>query len=144
MQFDVSDLQPGDEIDAFTCSQYIDIGQSDRDYPMHLLTLAKQIESDLWRIGRQFTVRCQANAIRVLTHSEAAEYNESTFEQGKRKMRLAHRRGLAVDTSSFDEQSKIDHLERLAKQGRVLSFMRQRSTLTLDPVIKQTPKQITP
>jgi hypothetical protein len=139
MKYDVTELHPGDEIAVEDCESLIESKQTDRNYPMLLVGLAKSIEASLWRIGRQYTVRCQGNGIRILTHIEAAEYGEATYESGKRKMRLAHRRGMAVDTSAFPEDVRKKHVENLAKQGRQLSALRQRASLELEATKKTTP-----
>ncbi len=139
IQYDVTDIQLGDCIDANECERLLEMSSQHKDYAMQLMTLAKQIEHSLWRVGKQFTVCTQNGSIRVLTHAEAIEYNESTFESGKRKMRLAHRRGVAVDTSSLTDELRKRHCDNLAKQGRILSAMRQRANLELTPTIKSTP-----
>lgn len=139
MNYDVTELHPGDEISTEDCESLVESKSTDRNYPMLLVGLAKSIEASLWRIGRRYTVRCQGNGIRVLTHIEAAEYGEATYEAGKRKMRLAHRRGMAVDTSAFPEDIRQKHNENLVKQGRQLSAMRQRAKIELEPTKKTIP-----
>ncbi len=139
--FEVNELAPGDDITAEQCEKLIGLTVTHHYYPMHLLNLAKQIEADLWRIGRKYTVQCKDYAIRVLTHAEAKTYNESVWESGKRKMRLSHRRAAAIDTSSFTDEMRREHYENLSKQGKILSSLRRRHDITLEPTIKTTPKR---
>lgn len=139
MEYDFQQLNPGDEILQSDCEQMIELAASHRDYSMRLVSLCKEAEANLWRIGKCYTLRCVNNGIRVLTHAEASQYGDELFEHGKRKMRLAHKRKIAVDTSGFNEQQRRDHFEGIAKQSRMISFMRKRTAIKLDAVIKTTP-----
>lgn len=139
IEYDVTDLQQGDCIDVNECERLLEISNQHKDYAMAVMTLAKQIEYNLWRTGRQFTVCTTGGSIRVLTNAEAIEYNEATFEAGKRKMRLANRRSIAIDTSGLTDALRVQHSDNLAKQGRILSAMRQRPVMILEPTEKNTP-----
>lgn len=141
MEFDVTDLQPGDTVSVEECQKITELHVNHREYPLRLVMLAKMIEDSLWRIGRQLTVRCQHNTVCVLTHAEAIEYNQSTFDSGRKKMRLAHKRALAVDVSALSESLRGEHFENLTKQGAMLSAMRQRPKLDVEAFVSNMPKR---
>lgn len=139
MQFDVSDLAMGDEISVTECEELTQLNRKDRRYSMALVGVAKAIEAALWKSGREWTVCCKEDGIRILTHVEAVAYNASTFEQGKRKMRLAHRRASEIDIEKLPDDVRKEHQANLISQGRMISFMRQRQPLVLEGVKKITP-----
>lgn len=141
MQVDVTDLTLGDTIDVAECEKLLECKSDSRDYPFMVMTLAKSIETELWRIGKQWTVCTVGGSVRVLTHAEAIAYNESTFDAGKRKMRLAHRRAMAIDVGGLTDELRSRHCDNLTKQGRMISAMRVRGPMKLDAVVKVTPSR---
>lgn len=142
MVFDLTGLRAGDVVSVETIEASMGVDRNHRDYPMQQMILSKEIEKTLWNVGKNLTVRCVGLQIKVLTQEESVEYNESIFESGKRKMRLAHKRASAIDVSGFTEDQRRDHFERLGKQGVVLAAMRKRITLTLDATERSTPSMI--
>ncbi len=140
MEYDVTDLLAGDAIECKECEEITECSFGSTKYSMRLMVLAKAIERNLWRLGRKLTVSCQKGFIQVLTPTEAIEYNNKIYDSGKRKMRLAHRRSIAIDTSTLADDVRREHNDNLAKQSRQLQSLRLR-VLEVEPVKKITPSR---
>jgi hypothetical protein len=138
---DVTDLMQGDTIDVAECETITEVNSSHKLYPFALMQLAKLVETELWRIGKQWTVCTSGGSIRILTHAEAIEYNAATFESGKRKMRLAHKRSMAIDASGLTDDLRLQLADQISKQGRMLTAMRQKKPIEVEAVKKITPRR---
>lgn len=128
-KIDISDLQRGDVIETATCEGLIGESFGTLEFAKRQLYLCKQIEAELWKIGRQITCIIRGGEIRLLTDIESSEYNQGLYESGKRKIRLAHRRALAVDMSKLSDDKRKNHLEAVCKMASVISGFRYRKPL---------------
>jgi hypothetical protein len=140
LTIEVSQLMQGDTIDVAECESITEVTSESKQYPFALMQLAKQIETELWLLGKQWTVCTTGGSVRILTNAEAIAYNAATFDAGRRKMRLAHKRSIAIDASSLTDELRQQLMENIARQGRMLSAMRT----TKQPIEVQAVKKITP
>jgi len=119
---DAEALQPGDVIEPDEVERLIGINrESDpMGYQLGLLQLQNVVTRLLHKLGKIYTVTCDAKQINVLTHSEASRYNSGRFGSAMASMRRCHKRLVAVDVSKLEAIERESHDRAIVKQSRVL------------------------
>lgn len=140
-----SELRKGDYIIPEVVEAEVRCPRDEPRYRLESLKLAQEI-SRYFECERDevVTVRIEQGGIRILTDSEASDYNHASFESGVLKMRRSHRRNLGVDVSNLEESEVRDHRRVLTSQAAQLSAVGEarRHYPSLVPVRRQTPTMI--
>ena len=63
--------------------------------------------------------------IRILTDSEASEYNHKLFRQGLQRARVRNGKLLQVDTAPLSIEEQRKHTSRVLGEGAILSAIKQ-------------------
>jgi len=138
---DINSLDLGDTVSIGRCEQILELPYGTIEFAQNQMFLCKWIERELWKAGKQFTVAIKASEIKILTHEESSSYASLTYETGKRKVRLSHRRACAVDLNELTTDRREYHLRLINKMGFVISSMRRHVMPDVTPVERTTPKR---
>jgi len=115
--------------------------QGTPEYSFALLNLRTQIEISLIAAGRTpLTIKCEKDCLRILTDTEAAEYNAKMFNQ--LQMRAAKRFALqiAVDVGSLTTEQRTAHERNCLVNGKILQAVGNvRKQFKLQPYTRKTP-----
>jgi len=124
---DYSTLVPGDIIPQEQCEVIFGFTmKSDlAKYSLCLLNLKGQVEKELRKVGRIYTVTTQKGRINVLTHQQASQYNRRMFVAKKKSMRKANHRLAFVDISVLSHEERKEHEKQLIRQGREIMALNQ-------------------
>lgn len=95
------------------------------EFKMKATAFAKALERQLRQDGPHRTVRVLSDGVHVLTNTAASVFNESFYESGYRRMRLAHRRLRAVDVARLPEEMRDDHRRTKDIQAIVLDTIKR-------------------
>lgn len=137
---DIDSLQKGDFIPSEVIEQVRDVTVGTQAFAFELMRLRTEIEASfLKRTGKRATVKSEGNGLRVLTDSEATEYNAGMVEQGRRRIFTSHARNVDVDENQLTSGEKKEHTRRveissaytqaLSKESKKLGLMpHKRST----------------
>lgn len=88
-------------------------------YRLRLLTIREAI----WKERKMF-VRCEGFALRILKDSEAVYYKSKRFDQGYRTQKRAFDRGLHIDESQLDSETREAYRKSNNQQSRLLEAMK--------------------
>lgn len=72
----------------------------------------------------KFFVRCEGFALRILKDSEAVYYKTKRFQQGYRTQKKAYDRGLHIDESQLDKETREAYRRSNNQQSRLLEAAR--------------------
>lgn len=116
-----SALEKGDyiSIDVIRKITGLDPYENTDLYRLRLLTIREAI----WK-ERKIFVRCEGYALRLLKDSEAVYYKTKRFQQGYRTQKKAYDRGLHIDESQLDEETRESYRRSNNQQSRLLDVMR--------------------
>lgn len=120
---DFDALKKGDYIPPERIEEIFQIKLEDdiKAFHLKLLGLKEQIEDRLWARGETATIKIEKDGVRILLDSEAADYNEESFNQALRKAGKAHHRNLHVNVGLLEDEKQLKQHERtLEVQGLVL------------------------
>lgn len=137
---DLSKLTPGVHWSVAELEQITGVERNSRDYSFRVLQFRNLLEQALKRIAKNYTFAVIKDELRILTPSEASDYNASAFDNGMKQMRRSQRRLLAVDASKLTQDQKSDHEKRIGRQSMLLSLLRQKSTPATSPAPNVLPK----
>lgn len=84
-------------------------------YRLRLLSIREAI----WK-ERKIFVRCEGYALRLLKDSEAVYYKTKRFQQGYRTQKKAYDRGLHIDESQLDKETREAYRRSNNQQSRLL------------------------
>lgn len=122
---DLSTLSKGDTLTAEQLEDAFGCARTDREYRFKLMALGLQIEEE-FADGREetVTVTYPDDGIRILTDSEAVDYNPRMFRNGLRRAGKAHKRLAGVDRSQLNELEKARAEHELLVQNRLLQALK--------------------
>jgi len=107
---------------------------------LRLLGLKQQVERELHDRGMPVTITTSKKCLRILTDSEALEYNPHHFGRHHRGMTRSHSRTMRIDTGELSEAEQDQHTQVVMVQSRLLlAFRRERKQLRLEATPKQLP-----
>lgn len=114
-------LEKGDyiSVDVIRRITGIDPYENTDLYRLRLLTIREAI----WK-ERQMFVRCEGYALRILKDSEAVYYKTKRFDQGYRAQKRAFDRGLHIDESQLDKETREAYRRSNNHQSRLLDAMK--------------------
>lgn len=139
---DIDNLNKGDVISLQEIQKVIGIDPDDdqRAFDLARLALMAKIDTDLQRIGKQFTVAQVKGEIKVLTDEEASVYNSKRLGNAIRTMQKAHIKISSVETGDFDDELKGKHERRVYVSSKFMqSVDNVRKELRLLPHRRNTP-----
>jgi hypothetical protein len=132
--FDVltDSVEPGSILPIQECERLFGYKRGDDPirYQFDLMRLSDWLGKELLKKGNPLTVTCDNNEIRVLTHTEASDYNQKHFLNSIRRMRKCHSRLMSVDTRDFDQDRVKGHDKAIVRQGRILQMIRKTTSIT--------------
>jgi hypothetical protein len=138
---DYDTLNKGDTIPAARIERITGKTRTDLNYALACMALKERIETDLWKLGKPWTLKQQGEDIVVLTDAEAAEYNDRRFKQDLRSMgrRLQHQ--LSVDVAQLDDDQRADHLRAVEVNGKIMQAVAvAKKQIRLEAHQRQTPR----
>lgn len=142
-EVDIENAKPGSCIDQECCEQILNVKRSEDayDYQFKLLQLCNFIQTQLWQVGKRYTVTAFNGEIQVLTDEQATEYNTNHFELAIKKLRRCNRRLRAVDLSQLSDEAKKEHQAATIRQSRIVGMLRSvPKKLELEAVQPTKPK----
>jgi len=99
----------------------LDEPPTDREYSFILMALKARLERDIYKeTGRIPTIKSEDNGLRILTDSEAVDYNDKSFRCAIRKMYRAHRRQMNVDVGNLTNEQKAAHAKSVTNQATLM------------------------
>lgn len=111
-----------------------------QDYSLAVMGIRDDLERRLKAIGNPVTIKQEDKGLRLLTDSEAAEYNAQRGDTLLRQMGRAHERNLAVDSNNLSTEEDRQHLRNLQVQGTILSAAKKiKRQFRLRPFERRTP-----
>ena len=125
-EVDIEGIEPGSMLSESDCELLFGFAYEKNpvDYQFKLMQLSDYVERELAKANRVLTVVCEGRTVRILTHEEAAVYNEKHFQNAIKKMRKCNRRKTAVDVAGFTEDAKKSHDQGLIRQSRILQAIK--------------------
>jgi len=109
-------------------------------YQLAAMNLKTEIEGALQSQRRPMTLKHEGYGIRLLTDTEAAEYNKEQGEAGVRKLNRAFKRNQVVEEVNLSDPERQSHYRTLEVQGKQLQAIRKvRRELHIAPVKRRTP-----
>lgn len=138
---DFSILRKGDYVLPQTLEEITGKQIGTAEYTLACLAIKYQIAAAIKaRDGRQVTIRSEAGGLRILTDSEAAEYNPKAIEQSRRRLIAAHERNLDVDEAKLFGDERQSHYRNLAVGGAYVQHLkRARRELRIEGHKRKTP-----
>jgi hypothetical protein len=98
------------------------------------------LRGEEWTRGCPVTIKQENAGLRLLTDSEAAEYNATQSENARRKLWRAFRRTQNVDESRLTDIERQRYYRSLEIQGKYVQALRRvRLEMRGVPVVRQTP-----
>jgi hypothetical protein len=122
---DVWQLAKGDYISPEFLEGLTGFLRYTQDYSFAMLSLRDDLERRLGAIGNPVTIKQEDQGLRLLTDSEAAEYNAHRGNKLLGQMGRAHKRNQAVDSNNLSQEEDHQHLRNLQVQGTILSSAKQ-------------------
>ena len=111
-----------------------------QEYSLAIMGIRDGLERKLSAIGNPITIKQEDKGLRLLTDSEAAEYNAHRGDALLVQMGRAHERNLAVDSNNLSQEEDREHLRSLQVQGTILSAAKKiKRQFRLRPFQRKTP-----
>jgi hypothetical protein len=140
---DYDALNKGDTIPADRCEQILGIKQSVPRYALALLGLKERVEDELHERGKNWTLRTEKGALRVLTDAEASTYNHHESRRHRHALKRRFALGSAVDMANLTDDQRKEHERTLYTDGRYVQAMEDtRKQLRSEAHQRATPKQL--
>ena len=137
---DVRQLAKGDYISPEFLEGLTGFLRYTQDYAFRILVLRDDLDRGLKAIGNPITIKQEGAGLRLLTDSEAANYNARLADSYLHRMGRAHERNLAVDSNNLSQEEDHQHLRNLQVQGTILSSAKQiKRQFRLKPFQRRTP-----
>jgi len=138
IDFDIlekGDVIPTSDLEALTGEVY---GTS--AYSLAILKYQMEIRNRLADRGLFVTVKCDRGALRILTDSEASQYNFDRCRAHVRGIVQSHSRAVNVDVAILGKADITAHTRRLAISGHfVQAVLNARKTLPVTGHKRKTP-----
>ena len=110
------------------------------EYSLQSLRLKDMIESWFEEHENPVTIKIEQDGLRILTDTEATEYNHRMFKIGMRRLFESHRKMLNVNEKDMTQEQVSAHRQRVNAQAHVTaSVWTQNQTLRLIPYSRQVP-----
>lgn len=139
-KLNVSSLKKGDYLPPEQVSEIIEVKMDDPMFHLEVAKLQDYIMRQRQDMDSPIIVKCEGLGLRVLTDSEAVEYNATTRRHGIRKLNRAQGRDSGIDRNNLTD-GEVQKLERNMEFGsRVLSSIRSiKRTFSIPKYERQTP-----
>jgi len=108
---DTSALVKGSTISVNELEQITGRTRGTSAFQLDTIQIVSYIRSQLWARGLHAVVCTQKGAIRVLTDSEALDYNQKLHDQGLRRAQRGHLYQSHVDVTGLSKE-EVDELDR--------------------------------
>lgn len=121
---DLDSLKKGDYISAPMLEDLTGLPAGTPEYVFAVLGLKAELERTiLQRNHRRVTMKSEGAGLRILTDSEAADYNIAQIDQSKRRLVRAHRRNLDVDEGQLTAPERQAHYRNLEVGGKYVQAL---------------------
>jgi hypothetical protein len=99
----------------------VDLPPDDPGYQLAVCKFSEELDDELWRRGKRYTVCIRAGRVLVLDDPDASLYNIRKWGHAERKQRRANRHQRAVDAARLDAEQRQRHERSLFYQGQILA-----------------------
>lgn len=118
--FDFDALEKGQTITPEELASKCGHAPGTRKYQLAVLGYRDLIMKRLKALGRPATVKIQGEGLRILTDSEAVQYNDKRMGQSDKHKRVTFRRMRDVDRTQLSEDEARNHERRLFVRSKEL------------------------
>jgi hypothetical protein len=140
-----SELEKGDYISGIHAETLTGMEQGSRSFAFALMGLRDDVADALLNLhGRRFTIKIEDTGLRILTDSEAADYNARQQQKSKERIFRAQRRNVDVDEANLSQDERSRHYRNLALGGAYTQALRKATReIGPDPHQRNSPGLVT-
>jgi hypothetical protein len=121
-----AELSEGDYIEPEAIEKALDLPRTDARYSLGVLALKTRIMDYYESRENHLVLKAEHNGLRVLTHSEAADYVLKRQSQGRNTMEYWHLKArVAIDPSRLSDERRERYEARMHRLARILLYAKR-------------------